>query len=91
MKRIILGTAIAIIVILTLSMSISGAKNDGRFGGNGGVTLTVPAKPTATVYVMGEDQMYVYLKKGYQVQQVVGDPTHSDRIRFLLTSLLFNG
>ena len=78
MKRILLGIAIGIAVILTLSMSISEASNDRRFGGNSGVTLTVPAKPIATQYVMGPDQMYVYLKRGYQVQQVVGDPTHSD-------------
>ena len=54
-----------------LSMTISDVKHDKRFGSYGGVMLTVPAKPIATVYVRGTDSMYKYIKKGYQVQDVV--------------------
>ena len=54
-----------------ISMTISDVKHDKRFGGYSGVILTVPAKPIATVYVRGTDAMYKYIKKGYQVQEVV--------------------
>ena len=84
MKRILLGIAIGITVITTLSMTISGAKNDNRFGGNSGVMLTVPAKPTSTVYV-GYNQLNKYLQKGYQVQQVVtGDYNEPTNHSFLM-------
>ena len=76
--------ALGILLTVVSSMTVTSASNDRRFGGYNGITLTVPAKPTSTVYVMGKDQMYVYLKRGYQVQQVVGDPTHSDGYHYFL-------
>ena len=61
------------VLFVTLSMTISDANKDKRFGRyKPYVILTVPAKPIATVYVRGTDEMYKYIKKGYQVQDVVG-------------------
>ena len=53
-------------------MTITDASKDNRFKATNGVMLSVPAKPIATVYVRGTDDMYRYIKKGYQVQDVVG-------------------
>lgn len=73
------------ILFVTLSMTISDARKDKRFGGYGAtVILTVPAKPVYTVYVMGEDEMKLYIKKGYQVQEVVGTDNDTDYHRFLM-------
>lgn len=55
-----------------MSMTITDASKDNRFKATNGVMLSVPAKPIATVYVRGIDEMYRYIKKGYQVQDVVG-------------------
>jgi hypothetical protein len=55
-----------------MSMTITDASKDNRFKATNGVMLSVPAKPIATVYVLGTDDMYKYIKKGYQVQDVVG-------------------
>lgn len=57
-------------IFITMSMTISQASNDARINGPNGIVLSVPAKPTATVYVRGTDDMYKYIKKGYQVQAV---------------------
>ena len=57
-------------IFITMSMTISQASNDARINGPNGIVLSVPAKPTATVYVRGTDDMYKYIKKGYQVQEI---------------------
>ena len=88
MKRLLyIGTGMILtgILFVTLSMTISDANKDKRFGRyNPYVILTVPAKPLYTVYVMGEDQMKLYIKKGYQVQEVVGTDNDTDYHRFLM-------
>ena len=73
------------VLFVTLSMTISDANKDKRFGRyKNYVILTVPAKPTYTVYVLGEDQMKIYIKKGYQVQEVVGTDNNTSYHRFLM-------
>ena len=57
-------------IFVTMSMTITDASNDARINGPNGIVLSVPAKPIATVYVMGTEAMYKYIKKGYQVQAV---------------------
>jgi len=88
MKRLLyigIGMILAGILFVTLSMTISDANKDKRFGRyNPYVILTVPAKPTYTVYVLGVDQMKLYIKKGYQVQEVVGTDNNTDYHRFLM-------
>jgi hypothetical protein len=88
MKRLLyigIGMILAGILFVTLSMTISDANKDKRFGGYGAtVILTVPAKPTYTVYVLGVDEMKLYIKKGYQVQEVVGTDNNTDYHRFLM-------
>jgi len=59
-------------IFVMMSMTITDASKDKRFRVDNGVILSVPAKPIATVYVRGTDEMYRYIKKGYQVQDVVG-------------------
>ena len=41
-----------------MSMTITDASKDNRFKATNGVMLSVPAKPIATVYVRGTDEMY---------------------------------
>ena len=73
MKRENLGYLIAgFAFFVMMSMTITDASKDKRFRVDNGVILSVPAKPIATVYVRGTDEMYKYIKKGYQVQDVVG-------------------
>ena len=73
MKRENLGYLIAgFAFFVMMSMTITDASKDKRFRVDNGVILSVPAKPIATVYVQGTDEMYKYIKKGYQVQDVVG-------------------
>lgn len=84
MKKIILGTVIGITILATLSMTIDQARVTNRISGSAGVHLNVPAKPAATAYVMGTEKMYQYIKKGYQVQQVVGDPSHAATYHYFL-------
>ena len=73
MKRENLGYLIAgFAFFVMMSMTITDASKDKRFRVDNGVILSVPAKPIATVYVRGTDEMYRYIKKGYQVQDVVG-------------------
>jgi len=73
MKRENIGYLLAGFAFFAMmSMTITDASNDTRFRGTNGVMLSVPAKPIATVYVNGTDDMYKYIKKGYQVQDVVG-------------------
>jgi hypothetical protein len=88
MKRLLyIGTGMILTGILfaTLSMTISDARKDKRFGiYNPYVILTVPAKPLHTLYVLGTDDMYKYIKKGYQVQEVVGTDNNTDNHRFLM-------
>ena len=67
LKYLIAGFAFFVL----LSMTITDASKDIRFKATNGVILSVPAKPIATVYVRGTDAMYKYIKKGYQVQEVV--------------------
>lgn len=71
MKRENLGYLIAgFAFFVMMSMTISEARVDPRFKASTGVILAVPAKPITTVYVKGTDEMYKYIKKGYQVQAV---------------------
>ncbi len=73
MKKENLGYLIAgFAFFLMMSMTINDASKDNRFKATNGVMLSVPAKPIATVYVRGTDEMYKYIKRGYQVQDVVG-------------------
>jgi len=73
MKKENLGYLIAgFAIFVTMSMTINDAEKDFRFRATNGIILSVPAKPIATVYVRGTDEMYKYIKKGYQVQDVVG-------------------
>jgi hypothetical protein len=67
-----------------MSMTITDASKDTRFRGTNGVILSVPAKPIATVYVRGTDEMYKYIKKGYQVQDVVGGDNNQWHHSFLM-------
>jgi hypothetical protein len=84
MKKIILGAIIGITILATLSMTIDQAGVTNRISGSSGVHLNVPAKPAATAYVMGTEKMHQYLKKGFQVQQVVGDPSHAATYHYFL-------
>jgi hypothetical protein len=59
-------------IFMSMSMTISQASNDARINGPNGIVYSIPAKPIATVYVRGTEAMYKYIKKGYQVQDVVG-------------------
>lgn len=85
MKKENLGYLIAgFAIFITMSMTISQAEQDSRFRATNGVMLTVPAKPIATVYVRGTDEMYKYIKKGYQVQDVVGGDDNQWNHSFLM-------
>lgn len=84
MKKIILGAVIGITILATLSMTIDQARVTSRISGSSGVHLNVPAQPAATAYVMGTEKMYQYIKKGFQVQQVVGDPSHAATYHYFL-------
>ena len=76
MKRESIGYLIAgMALFMTISMTIADASKDNRFKADKGVVISVPAKPIATVYVEGTAEMYRYIKKGYQVQSVVGSGT----------------
>ena len=71
MKRENIGYLIAgMALFMTISMTIADASKDKRFKADKGVVLSVPAKPIATVYAYGTEEMYRYIKKGYQVQAV---------------------
>lgn len=81
MRKTIIGALIGATAVITLSMTISDTTKDTRFNA---ITLTVPAKPRQTAYV-GHDQLNEYLKKGYQVQQVVtGDYNEPRNHHFLM-------
>lgn len=85
MKKENLGYLIAgFAIFMTMSMTISQASNDARINGPNGIVLSVPAKPIATVYVRGTDEMYKYIKKGYQVQDVVGGDYNTWHHSFLM-------
>jgi len=72
MKRENIGYLLAgFAFFVMMSMTITDASNDTRFRGTNGVILLVPAKPIVTLYVGGTDEMYKYIKKGYQVQEIV--------------------
>jgi hypothetical protein len=72
MKNIILTAFFSFVggIIFVALLSVSPEK---AYLGSGGVraTYTIPIKPSSTVYVKGTEKMYEYLKKGYQVQEVV--------------------
>ena len=73
MKKENIGYLIAgMTFFMMISMTITDASKDKRFKADKGVVLSVPARPIATVYVAGTAEMYRYIKKGYQVQSVVG-------------------
>lgn len=85
MKKENLGYLIAgFAIFITMSMTIFDAQSDGRINGANGIVLSIPAKPTATVYVRGIDEMYKYIKKGYQVQDVVGGDNNQWDHSFLM-------
>ena len=72
MKREHLGYLLAgFAFFVMMSMTINEGKQDPRIGIKDGVHLNVPAKPSSTVYVLGQENMYKLVKKGYQVQQVL--------------------
>ena len=68
---------VTLLLILTMSMTIDEGRTTNRISGSSGVHLIVPARPASTIYVQGTDKMYKYIKKGYQVQDVIGDPNYS--------------
>jgi hypothetical protein len=85
MKKENLGYLIAgFAFFVMMSMTITDASKDLRFKATNGVMLSVPAKPIATVYVIGTDEMYKYIKKGYQVQDVVGVDNNQWHHSFLM-------
>ena len=71
-------------IFITMSMTINDAQNDARINGPNGIVCSIPAKPIATVYVRGTDEMYKYIKKGYQVQDVVGGDNNQWHHSFLM-------
>jgi hypothetical protein len=76
MKKENLGYLIAgFAIFVTMSMTINDAKKDFRFRADNGIILSVPAKPIKTVYVKGTADMYKYIKRGYQVQEIVDGGT----------------
>jgi hypothetical protein len=80
MKKENLGYLLAgIAFFVMMSMTITDASKDNRFKASNGVMLSVPAKPIATVYVRGTDEMYKYIKKGYQVQEIADGGNLSER------------
>ena len=58
-----------LIALIAIFVLMSMTPKD-RFKAASGAMLSVPAMPIATVYVRGTDDMYKYIKKGYQVQDV---------------------
>ena len=86
MKRENLGYLIAgFAFFVMMSMTITDASKDLRFKATNGVMLSVPAKPTSTVYVLGSENMHKLVKKGYQVQQVLdGGSMRSENHYFLM-------
>lgn len=86
MKKENLGYLIAgFAFFVMISMTITDASKDNRFKATNGVMLSVPAKPIATVYVRGTDEMYKYIKRGYQVQDVeAGGTTSAEYHSFLM-------
>lgn len=61
MKRENLGYLLAgVSFFLMISMTINSASYDNRFRSNNGIILNVPAKPAATAYANGTDEMYKY-------------------------------
>ena len=85
MKKENLGYLLAgFAFFVMMSMTITDASRDTRFKATNGVMLSVPAKPIATVYVNGTDDMYKYIKKGYQVQDVVGNHSQKEYHYFLM-------
>ena len=79
MKNLILAFIGGIIFTSLLSVSYSDVKS---FRTNLG--YTIPVKPMSTVYVVGTDNMYKYLNKGYQVQQMLGHNSIHTNIGFLM-------
>lgn len=72
-------------IFMTMSMTIFDAQGDARINGANGIVLSIPAKPTATVYVRGTEAMYKYIKKGYQVEEIAdGGATYTDYHSFLM-------
>jgi hypothetical protein len=85
MKRENIGYLLAgFAFFVMMSMTINDAQNDARINGPNGIVYSIPAKPIATVYVRGTDDMYKYIKKGYQVQDVVGNHSQKEYHHFLM-------
>ena len=86
MKRENLGYLIAgFAFFVMMSMTINEGKQDPRIGIKDDVHLNVPAKPSSTVYVLGQKKMYKLIKNGYQVQQVLdGGSMRSENHYFLM-------
>ena len=86
MKRENLGYLLAgLSFFVMMSMTINEGKQDPRIGIKDGVHLNVPAKPSSTVYVLGQEKMYNLIKKGYQVQQVLdGGSKRAENHHFLM-------
>ena len=78
-RRYVLPFIIGLGFFLMMSMTIDQGASDYRISRTSGVSLTVPAKPSSTVYIQGVSKMNQYIKKGYQVQDIPGggnpDPT----------------
>lgn len=78
LRYILVGFALFLIMSMTLSEGARDVMINGSF------VLNVPAKPSSTVYVQGVDNMNKYIKRGYQVQEVVDAGHHHPRFHYFL-------
>lgn len=83
-KEHVLWFFIGLGFFLMLSMTIDQGSYDSRISGARGVTLTVPAKPSFTVYIQGVTKMNQYIKKGYQVQEIAAGNADPELQYFLM-------
>jgi len=83
-KEHVLWFFIGLGFFLMLSMTIDQGSSDYRISRTSGVTLTVPAKPSFTVYIQGFTKMNQYIKKGYQVQEIAAGNADPELQYFLM-------
>jgi hypothetical protein len=60
------GILVSVSVFLLLSLTFKQAEKSTNYGKT--VAYTLPIKPKKTVIVLGEESVYKFLKKGYQIQ-----------------------
>lgn len=85
MKREHLGYLLAGFAFFAMmSMTISDQRFNYTISPGKGIVYAIPAKPIATVYVRGTDDMYKYIKKGYQVQAVADGGSSNESYHMFL-------